>query len=118
MLELNKRILTGSYYTPPELADHMVRMAFSDYMEVSGTLTSEESELFFFSDQVTFNETKQEALVNKIRKMRILDPSCGSGVFLKATYELIKKIYESFYMEFSVSDIFQGFMALIFKKHL
>ena len=117
ILEINKRVLTGSYYTPIDLAQHMVKMAFADYMTVTNTLTAKESESFFFSGQVTFDQTKQEALILKISKMKILDPSCGSGIFLKAVYELIHGIYIKFKLKFSKGNIFSQLHGIDIQKN-
>ena len=117
ILEINKRVTTGSYYTPVDLAEHMVKMAFVDYMTVTNTLTAKESECFFFSGMVTFDEVKQKALILKISKMKILDLSCGSGIFLKAVYELIHHVYREFGLSFSIGSIFSQLHGIDIQKN-
>ena len=77
----------GTYYTPADVADEMVKDALAaavrDYAPQSVT-ESELLDLFGESDieppQMT--DTQREMLANRVKQLRIFDPAVGSGEFL------------------------------------
>ena len=60
----------GAYYTPPEIAEKQVKSAIKAFLNRHGSAQSGE----------------QERILEKIR---ILDPSCGSGTYLVAAFQAL-----------------------------
>jgi len=84
-LQEDTRVSTGSYYTPYELAEKMVRMAFHDYFK-SWPI----DHAFFYTPYSLDNQEFMEKLVS----LKIVDISCGSGVFIIATIDVLMSYYE------------------------
>lgn len=70
LLDPDERKQTGTFFTPPEVAEKQVQAAFNAY----------------FSASHVKDETDYLAA---LRSLRILDPACGSGTFLVAAYRQI-----------------------------
>ncbi|MBN2795998.1 MAG: N-6 DNA methylase [Clostridia bacterium] len=87
-IEDEVRVLTGSYYTPKSLAKSMVRMSFYDYFVQNKFLSEEYCRILFLEDQVLENFSEVSEILSS---MKIADISCGSGVFLHTSFELIEK---------------------------
>lgn len=69
-----ERKSTGSYYTPPELVQELIKSALVPVMEDR-------------LKKATSKEEKEKAL----RSIRVLDPACGSGHFLLAAARRLGK---------------------------
>ncbi|MFW9834567.1 MAG: class I SAM-dependent DNA methyltransferase [Candidatus Thorarchaeota archaeon] len=78
---------TGSYYTPEYLADLIAQDSiFTWISNQCGVKISS------IDDIERLNSHQRERLVRVVRKMTILDPAVGDGVFLVAAGELLFKI--------------------------
>ena len=66
------RKATGAYYTPPEVAEKQVHAAFEAWLEAAGP-------------------EKASTRRKRLEKVRILDPSCGSGAYLVAAFQVLLK---------------------------
>lgn len=97
-IESNKRMATGSYYTPYPLAEQMVRMAYCDYF--SDKL--EIPELFFYSPY--FIEDSGE-FVSRLKSLKIGDIACGSGVFLIAALRVMKSYYDALKVKYDIEKM-------------
>lgn len=76
---------TGSYYTPREVVDYMVRASLKEYLKENVNDIDEEKldELFDYnSEENPFDEQTTEKLIQAINKLKVLDPAVGSGAFL------------------------------------
>lgn len=67
----SKRKEQGIYYTPPFVVDYIVRNALKPVLDKCTSIT-------------------------KLKKIKILDPACGSGSFLTKALEVILEKYEDF----------------------
>jgi len=65
------RKTTGSYYTPPQLVQQLIKTALEPVIE----------------EKLALNENKEQALLS----LKIVDPACGSGHFLLAAARRIGK---------------------------
>ncbi|BCB96416.1 hypothetical protein JZK55_13380 [Dissulfurispira thermophila] len=106
------RKATGSYYTPREIVDYMVRESIKEYLrtkvspktlsllvgEGRGEGEFEESlnQLFSYeSDENPFDEKTTDALINAINNLKLLDPAVGSGAFpMGALHSLVHILHK------------------------
>lgn len=83
--ETTARKATGSYYTPREIVDYMVKESLKEYFKTQVTGIDEEklNTLFLYDDASNpFSDEKTtEQLINAIHNLKLLDPAVGSGAF-------------------------------------
>ena len=79
----------GTYYTPADVADEMVKDALSAAVkDHAAPLTANQLlQLFGNSDEPLppMTDSKRKSLAGRIRELRIFDPAVGSGEFLFST---------------------------------
>jgi len=78
------RKATGSYYTPREIVDYMVRESLKEYFKVKIPCIDEESlnRLFLYDEESNpFDEETTEKIINAVNNLKIIDPAVGSGAF-------------------------------------
>jgi len=78
------RKATGSFYTPREIVDYMVKESLEEYFkEKLPLLTQEElNNLLSPSDEeLELEENKKREIIKAIYELKIIDPACGSGAF-------------------------------------
>jgi len=78
------RKATGSFYTPREIVDYMVKESLEEYFkEKLPVLTQEElNNLLSPSDEeLELEENKKREIIKAIYELKIIDPACGSGAF-------------------------------------
>ena len=85
----------GTYYTPSDVVDEMVKDALSAAVkEQAGTLTDTDLlDLFGDSDSPLpeMDSTAKSTLTARIRELRIFDPAVGSGAFLFSMLHAIRR---------------------------
>ncbi|WP_455150983.1 Eco57I restriction-modification methylase domain-containing protein [Capnocytophaga sp.] len=83
--EESARKLSGSFYTPKEIVNYMVDESLKVYLKNHLPSFSSKliDELFEGQDLTTdFDDiTKRKQVAECLRKVKILDPACGSGAF-------------------------------------
>ena len=95
-LEKGENRNLGIIYTPKEVVDYIVSNIFRIYFENNLNSQSISQRDFNFEEKLFSlikNQRKKEIIAKKIKKIRILDPSCGSGRFLIAIAENLYKIH-------------------------
>ncbi len=80
-LSLSLRKSTGSYYTPREIVSYMVKESLILYLKFHTQDEEELRRLIFDDETAPFDKAKQQSLLNALKKLKILDPACGSGAF-------------------------------------
>lgn len=75
----SKRKIYGIYYTPSYLAKEMVNLTINSSLKYMENLLSEKNDSQFIEELSSF---------------RILDPSCGSGIFLIHSFRIINDFYK------------------------
>ncbi len=81
----------GVYYTPQFIADYMVEAVLFRSLSIYPKIPSSIDELI-----AQYADTIDE-LINKIQQLRILDPSCGSGIFLIAALRYLQNLYQNIF---------------------
>ncbi|MDE5857039.1 MAG: Eco57I restriction-modification methylase domain-containing protein [Muribaculaceae bacterium] len=94
LLEDNKD--KGAFYTPKEIVDYMCRESIIAYIQ-NDVQTTEDKELIrkFIEtlDIDLLNNNQRDEIENKLLKVKICDPSIGSGAFPMGLVNLLSKIF-------------------------
>ena len=80
----SKRKKDGIYYTPEYVTDYICRNTIIPYLSKNNSTTVMELISEYFHDP--------DELEERIKKIKILDPACGSGAFLIKAAELLFEI--------------------------
>ncbi|MBX0311509.1 MAG: Eco57I restriction-modification methylase domain-containing protein [Sulfurihydrogenibium sp.] len=85
--EKTARKLTGSYYTPKEIADYMIEESLKEYLKTKVPEAEDIlNDLFSYSNEkLEISDNLRKKLIKTIDQVKIIDPACGSGVFLIST---------------------------------
>ncbi len=78
------RKATGSYYTPREIVDYMVKESIKEYFKTQIKDIDEEKleSLIQYDDNPNpFDEDTTNKLINAIYNLKLIDPAVGSGAF-------------------------------------
>lgn len=86
-----RRKKEGIFYTPDFVTDFICRNAIVGYLSKNGSNTVEELILEYSSDL--------DGLEERLNKLRILDPACGSGHFLLKAVDVLLEIYKAIQTE-------------------
>jgi hypothetical protein len=94
---------SGSFYTPREVVNYMVDESLVTYLKTIISLLSEGEIRGLFLDDfseenkiIVANVANKEKTVSSLKKIKILDPACGSGAFpmgiLNRLTDIIQKL--------------------------
>lgn len=98
-----ERKKTGSYYTPEEITDYIIENTLFPYIiekiniylkKLKIKTIEKFSEIDFLENSV---EIYEYTLNNILTNIRICDPACGSGAFLKKSAEKLLFLYKKCY---------------------
>jgi hypothetical protein len=76
----------GVFYTPQYIVDYIVE----------NTLGKKIKEI---ENSLSFGEGKGGAIMDEIAKIKVLDPSCGSGSFLLGAYDYLINYHKDYYLK-------------------
>ena len=93
----SKRKKHGVFYTPDYITDYISKNTIIPYLSISGNLKT-------VKDLISEYENK-DLLKEKLKALKILDPSCGSGAFLIKSCEVLYEIYDAIYDEVDLNLI-------------
>ncbi|MBD5407403.1 MAG: N-6 DNA methylase [Treponema sp.] len=87
---------SGSFYTPREIVSFMTDESIKDYLYKNvKSITNDELNLLFDDSVESFENSTKMEVVASLKKMKVLDPACGSGAFpmgaLQRIIHLIRK---------------------------
>ena len=87
---------SGSFYTPREIVSFMTDESIKDYLSKNiKSITNDELNLLFDDNIESFENPTKTEIVASLKKMKVLDPACGSGAFpmgaLQRIVHLIRK---------------------------
>lgn len=91
---------SSSFYTPREIVSYMVDESLQAYLGKTPIVMSLFNENF---EKNTIHESEYQAIAERLKSIKILDPACGSGAFpmglLNRLVDLLQKIHteESLY---------------------
>jgi TaqI-like C-terminal specificity domain/Eco57I restriction-modification methylase len=87
----------GVFYSPDFVVDYMIAKTLGRWKNELTTRLS--------TNYIVESEAYWLAFVAECREVRILDPSCGEGIFLLKTYQYLKEIYQKIpaqYLDFQI----------------
>ena len=88
--ELGVRKDNGIYYTPEYITDFVCRHTIIPFLSKSGKETTVDGLIKEYSDSI-------EDLDKKVKNIKVIDPSCGSGAFLNKASDILLEIHEAIY---------------------
>ena len=84
-----RRKKEGIFYTPEYITDYICRNTIIPYLSKSGNVNT-------IKDLLSeYRESEVEELEGKVRKIRIVDPACGSGAFLNKAGDILVEIHQA-----------------------
>lgn len=76
------RKATGSFYTPREIVDYMATESIVHYLFNKTKIDKDLLKpIFKIDNEVSFDKTDTENILDALDLLKILDPACGSGAF-------------------------------------
>ncbi|MBP2045183.1 Eco57I restriction-modification methylase domain-containing protein [Methanobacterium aggregans] len=93
-----RRKKDGIFYTPSYITEYICKNTIIPYLSKSGK-TKEVNELIF-----EYRGSDISELDAKVRKIKILDPACGSGAFLNKAADILVEIQEAIHDEMYKND--------------
>lgn len=106
--EEGARESSGIFYTPEAEVDFMVRMAILEYLltnlfkrygdgkgedEFRREIREELIRFIWGSLDEKFTVPYEDDVVELIKRVKIVDPACGSGAFLVAAFNVLRELY-------------------------
>lgn len=85
----SKRKLEGIFYTPPFVTNFLVRETLGHVIEEAWERASKDKAANKKARIATW-----QAYQGELRKVRVLDPACGSGAFLIAAFDVLAQQFE------------------------
>ncbi|MHA2095095.1 MAG: hypothetical protein ACW98F_10755, partial [Candidatus Hodarchaeales archaeon] len=94
--QLKMRKATGTFFTPKNQVKFITRFSLHRYITLNNSLALEESILYRLIFQGIVSKEKRDdykKLVNQMSSILIIDPSCGTGLFLHEMLEIFTVIF-------------------------
>lgn len=111
-LDKDKREETGSYYTPPVLAEAMAKRSIADYFIKNNIIEDKKCEKLFFDNINTLSKLEAKETENSLKEIKIIDISCGTGIFLFKSLEILISVYEILNVNINYAEIAKQIFAL------
>ncbi len=108
---INKKEV-GAYYTSNETTNYIVEKTIISYLVNDNNSFKEIIKSKSIFDYI--KKQSKEKTLNKLRSIKILDPTCGSGSFLFSAYFILRKIYNLLFDNLNNKELFH----FIFKNNL
>ena len=87
-----KRKKEGVFYTPEHITDYMCRNTIIPYLSISGEANTTHELISEYEDSDSLDE-----LDKKLKDIKIIDISCGSGAFLNKAVDILFEIHEAYH---------------------
>ena len=89
----DERAASGSFYTPKEIVDALTSRAIVEWLSRSQrSLRDDLHALLERGERSRQIEDAAAALLQRLEKISVLDPACGSGAFLLSALNIIEKL--------------------------
>lgn len=85
---------TGSYYTPREIVNYMVKSSILEYLTDKTNLDKTQLKTLVFDYSSSFEDKEALDIMKALLEFKVLDPACGSGAFPMGMLQEICSILE------------------------
>jgi len=87
---VSQRKKFGVFYTPEYITEYISRSAIIPYLSKTGNAKDIDELIYEYYNDL-------DKLEDKVKKIKILDPACGSGAFLNKTVDVLLEIHRAIY---------------------
>lgn len=87
-----RRKKDGVFYTPEYITDYLCRNTIIPYLSINGEATTVHELIKEYEETNNLDE-----LDNKLKKIKIVDPACGSGACLNKAVDVLFEIHKALY---------------------
>ena len=95
-----RRKKDGVFYTPEYITDYMCRNTIIPYLSISGEATTTHELISEYENSDNLDE-----LDKKLKDVKIIDISCGSGAFLNKAVDILFEIHKAYYDSKYANDL-------------
>lgn len=88
----DERLASGSYYTPRSVVDVLTCEALGSWLAAGDRRVESALSDWRQGDPGPLARVDRRELLARLRRVRILDPACGSGAFLLASMQAIERL--------------------------
>ena len=85
LLDKQNKSKNGIFYTPFLIASYMAKDTLLTYLEVDSSIFNED----------VLPSLKNKNLKEKLLPLKIIDPSCGTAIFLTRIYKILLELYKN-----------------------
>ena len=86
---------SGSFYTPRQIVSFMIDRSIKDYLcKTVKIIKNDELAALFDDSDDSFDGANKAKIVDALKKIKILDPACGSGAFPMGALQRIVHLIE------------------------
>lgn len=90
LMNSDERLSTGSFYTPRAIVDVLAARAIVAWLSEGDQSTRDDLERVIRGE--SFRVRNAKSLAERLDKITILDPACGSGAFLLSALRIVEKL--------------------------
>ena len=100
----------GAFYTKSQLADYISNASFNRYLEnfLKKVGASNFKELTIEENIIKLSKENLLNLLEELKKIKILDPACGSGIFLLSIANLLFNLKNLIYLKLEIKPQYQS----------
>ena len=91
----DERLASGSYYTPRSVVDVLTGEALGSWLAAGDGRVESALSDWRNGDPGTLDKVDRRQLLARLRRVRVLDPACGSGAFLLSSMQAIERLRNS-----------------------
>ena len=90
---------TGSYYTPPLIADYMIEQCLIHYFKENTNLSDFLLDHMFKKGRIDFTEKEQKELAKSILDIKVIDPALGCGALVLSVIDKLSDLLNTCYIK-------------------
>ncbi|MHB8999976.1 MAG: Eco57I restriction-modification methylase domain-containing protein [Thermoanaerobaculia bacterium] len=92
LMEEGERAASGSFYTPRQIVEVLTRRAIVSWCAAGDARLESALDAMAGGHPASLSRSDAATLLERLEKITVLDPACGSGAFLLAALHLIERL--------------------------
>lgn len=92
LMEEDERAASGSFYTPRQVVEVLTRRAIVSWCAIGDTRLESALDAIAGGHAASLSREDALALLERLQRITVLDPACGSGAFLLAALHLLERL--------------------------